>query len=100
MNNQLINPAAATPVAVSPPTPESRRLREACQKFEGMLLGIMMKEALRETLSEPVGDAAPGMDSFRDFCIEQVAHTMAETSSLGISDQLYAELGIGGGGNE
>jgi Rod binding domain-containing protein len=98
MNDHFINPVGGASVTAPPSTAETRQLREACQKFEGMMLSILMKESLRETLSEPAGDAATGMDSFRDFCIEQVAHTMAESSSLGIADQLYAELGIEGGG--
>lgn len=76
------------------------RLREACEKFEGMLLGIMMKEAMRRAPDESGGGAAGGMDSFREFCVEQVANTMAETSSLGLADQLVADLGMGGAGYE
>lgn len=71
---------------------ESAQLREACQQFEGFLLGILLKESMRETLSEGVGDQATGFDQFRDFCLEQVADSMAESSSLGIADQLYEQF--------
>ena len=77
---------------------ESAQLREACQQFEGFLLGILLKESMRETLSEGVGDSATGFDQFREFCLEQVADSMAESSSLGIADQLYeqfTQFGVG-----
>jgi peptidoglycan hydrolase FlgJ len=71
---------------------EDLRLRDACQQFEGLLLGILLKESLRENLSESAGDTASGFEQFRDFCTEQVASTMAESSSMGIGDQLYEQL--------
>lgn len=71
---------------------ESALLREACQQFEGFLLGILLKESMRETLSEGVGDSASGFDQFREFCLEQVADSMAASSSLGIADQLYEQF--------
>lgn len=84
----------------SPEKVQDRRLREASQQFEGMLLGIMMKEALRDTLTETSEGAGAGLNSFKEFCIEQVANSMAESSSLGIADQLYADLGIEGARHE
>jgi len=97
MNDSLIDPIGAGPVATPRVDAENRQLREACQKFEGMLLGIMMKESLGESMLESSEGEGGGLDSFREFCIEQVANTMAESSSLGIADQLYAELGMEGG---
>lgn len=71
---------------------ESRRLREACQQFEGMLLGIILKESLRETFKDSEDDAGAAMEQFRDFCVEQVAHSLAESSSIGVADQLYEQF--------
>lgn len=71
---------------------EDPRLREACQQFEGLLLGILLKESLRENLSEAAGDSASGFDQFKEFCVEQVASSLAETSPIGIADQLYEQM--------
>lgn len=71
---------------------EDLRLRDAAQQFEGLLLGIMLKESLRENLSEPEGDSAAGFDQFREFCVEQVASSLSESASMGIADQLYEQM--------
>ena len=76
----------------APAREENPRLREACQQFEGLLMGIMLKESLGATGGESGEDSASGFDQFRDFCVEQVASTLAESSSMGISDQLYEQL--------
>ena len=68
------------------------RLRDAAQQFEGMLLGIMLKEALRDNLSGSDGDSAAGFDQFREFCVEQVAHSLSGSASMGIADQLYEQM--------
>jgi Rod binding domain-containing protein len=97
MNESMIQSIGADPVVALPGTPKNRQLYEACQKFEGMLLGIMMKESLGKSESDSSSAGSAGMDSFREFCVEQVANTMAESSSLGIADQLYADFEIEGG---
>lgn len=74
------------------------QLREACQQFEGLLLGILLKESLSDTLSEGGEDGSAGFGQFRDFCMEQVATSMAESSSMGIADQLYEQLSMQGAG--
>ncbi len=72
---------------------EQKRLREACQQFEGLMLGILLKESLRDNLGGENEDSAAGLEQFRDFCVEQVATSVAESeASLGIADQLYEQL--------
>ncbi len=87
--------------AVSEDVPRNRSenkapadLRAACQQFEGLLVGMILKESLRVSFSEPDEDTATGLDGFRDFCIEQVASSLAETSSLGIADQLLEQVDV------
>ena len=71
---------------------EALRMRDACEQFEGLLLGIMLKEALRQDSTDTAGDAAAGFDQFREFCVEQVATSVAKSSSTGIADQLYEQM--------
>lgn len=71
---------------------EEMRMREACEQFEGLLLGIMLKEAMSQDASDTAGDAAAGFDQFREFCVEQVATSVAKSSSTGIADQLYEQM--------
>ncbi len=90
--NATANAAQPRPAWTVPDDAESRRLREACRQFEGLLLGIILKESLRDTFKDPEEDAGVGMEQFRDFCVEQVANSMAESASLGIADQLYEQF--------
>ncbi len=67
-------------------------LQEACRQFEGLLLGMILKDSLSNPFSDGEEEAGSGMDMFRDFCVEQVADSLAENSSLGIADQLMADV--------
>ncbi len=89
---ETVSAAQRRPDWSAPDDLESRRLREACQQFEGMLLGIILKESLRETFKDSEDDAGASMEQFRDFCVEQVANSLAETSSIGVADQLYEQF--------
>lgn len=71
---------------------EEMRMREACEQFEGLLLGIMLKEAMSQEATDTAGDAAAGFDQFREFCMEQVATSISKSSSTGIADQLYEQM--------
>ena len=71
---------------------KDQALRHACQQFEGLLVGIMLKEALRE---EPTGgdeESGGHFEPFREFCTEQVAASLSESAALGIGDQLYEQM--------
>ena len=77
---------------------EDARLHEAAQQFEGLLLGIMLKESLgNNSVSAPDEDAATGFDQFREFCVEQVASSLSSSASMGIADQLYEQMKQQGG---
>lgn len=71
---------------------EELRMRDACEQFEGLLLGIMLKEALSRDTADSEGDMAAGFDQFREFCVEQVATSVSKSSSTGIADQLYEQM--------
>lgn len=67
-------------------------LREACEQFEGLLLGMVLKESFRDVFAGSKEAGLAGMDMFKDYCYEQVAATLAEEGSLGIADQLVDQL--------
>lgn len=73
---------------------EDPHLREACEQFEGLLLGILLKESLAAP-PPAEGDeesGAGGFDQFREFCVEQVATSLSGSASMGIADQLYEQM--------
>lgn len=74
---------------VSPPLQEARDVHEACKQFEGLLLGMILKDSLRPTFVDE--DASTGLDMFKEFCIEHVAMTLADDAPLGVADQLAGD---------
>ena len=66
------------------------RLREACEKFEGLLTGMILKEGLRNHLNDE--EDGKNMQSMLDLSIEHAAEQMARNSSLGIADQLMEQF--------
>ena len=79
------------------PAKQPTDLREACEQFEGLLLGMILKDSLRPVFSDE--DSPPGMDMFKDFGIEQVAASLASEAPLGLADELIRaeELAASGG---
>ena len=73
-----------------PPT----SMEDAARQFEGLLLGMVLKDSLRDVFSE-TSDGS-GMQVFQEHCVEQVAATLAEQGSLGIADALLEQFeGVG-----
>lgn len=68
-------------------------LRRACEQFEGLLMGMILKESLRDIGLGTDSDAAGGMELLRDLCVEKMASSLAETSPVGLADQLVEDLG-------
>ena len=70
---------------------KSDDLQTACRQFEGMLMGMIMKNCMGD-MAGGTGEASPsGMDGFRDFCVEQVAMSLSENAPLGVAEQLMAQ---------
>lgn len=76
--------------AIRKSTPEKAALKEACREFEGLLLGIILKDGMKtESLEE---DAAAGGDIFQEYASEQVARDMGHNESFGIARMMYEQL--------
>ncbi len=89
INNDV--PTAPVPLHAQRAGQESpTSMEEACRQFEGLLLGMVLKDSLKDVFSESSGNG--GMEVFKEHCVEQVAATLAETGSLGIADSLLAQF--------
>jgi Rod binding domain-containing protein len=67
-------------------------LEEACKQFEGLLLGMVLKDGLRDVFNDSSESGGGSMEGFKEYCIEQVATTLAADGSLGIADSLLAQF--------
>ncbi len=69
---------------------ESDGLRESCREFEGVLLGVILKESMKTGMLDE--DASSSSDSMRDLAIERTAHALGQSEALGISKMLYEQM--------
>lgn len=71
-------------------------LREAARQFEGLLMGMILKDSLRSVFSDPEGEMSTGMEMMRDVCLEKLAASLSETSPIGLADDLIQQTDTGG----
>lgn len=73
-------------------TAEDGRLKEACSQFEGLLLGMV----LRESMSAQKETESPGNGVMMEFASEQLAQSISTGGGIGIAEQLYQQIINGG----
>jgi Rod binding domain-containing protein len=76
--------------ADSRPVAADNTLRESCKEFEGVLLGIILKESMKTGMLDE--EASSNSDSIRDFAIEQTARALGQSEALGISRMLHEQM--------
>ena len=93
-----INDAAARTAATGGigrpelPTPEHRKLYEACQDFEALFIKQMLN-AMRKTVSKTgLIDGGMAEEIFEDMLYDEYAKKMARTAQFGLADMLYRDL--------
>ena len=71
---------------------QSSELRRACQDFEAIFLGYILK-SMRKTVakSELLGSNREE-ELFRDMMDDEICKASSRTSSMGIADILYRQL--------
>lgn len=73
-------------------TKDKEKLEQACQDFEAILLGFMMKQ-MRNTVPETKlihGGQAEGM--FKDMQDQEMAQEISSSSQFGLASSLYQQL--------
>jgi Rod binding domain-containing protein len=66
------------------------QLKEACSRFEGLMIGMLLKQALKPGIIDEQ-ESANG-NGLRDFVIEEVARDLGRAESFGISKLLYQQI--------
>jgi hypothetical protein len=83
--------------AAAPQPAGQDRVRELCGEFEGMLLGILLKEGLVPQ-QEADGEEAPGSGLMMESTVEQTARVLGLAGTVGLGEALYREISIRAGG--
>jgi flagellar protein FlgJ len=85
MNIQSINIEAA-----AQQTKADAKLSEACEKFEGLLMGMILKDSLAS--SQFSDNEEPGSGLMKEFASEQLAQSLSKDGGIGLADMLYREM--------
>ena len=73
-----------------PASKEDLKLQEACQDFEGMLVGMVLKDSFKTKWAED--DESQGNEIMREFALEQTANSMGKQKAFGIADILFENV--------
>ena len=86
--------ALATQTASSSTNAEQAKAsaRKTAVEFEGVFLGLMLKEMFSGVQSESEFTGGFGEEMFRDMLSEQYAQTIADTGGIGLADSIYREV--------
>jgi Rod binding domain-containing protein len=69
---------------------QRQMLRDACNQFESMLMGILLKEGFGSSLASEGGGRPQAL--MQETAIEQVANQMTEEGGIGLATALYEQL--------
>ena len=82
--------ASAMPAALAPTRPDD--LRSACQEFEGLLLGMLLREMYATVSRSGLLGANTGREVFEDLWTQELARLAARGSPLGLAEHLEQAL--------
>lgn len=71
---------------------QDARLRKACQDFESLLIGQMLKSMKETVTKSDLFGSREKEEMFQSMLDEQTAIEMSRSGSLGIAEMLYKQL--------
>lgn len=71
---------------------ERQKLRQACRDFEGVFVGILLKEGLKPDESFDEEDSMKGAASLHELAVETVAQQMGAEGAVGLGDMMYEQM--------
>jgi peptidoglycan hydrolase FlgJ len=79
--------------AKAPPGSREAKARASADGFEAVFMQTMLESMVSGLGSEgPLGTGQAGGGAFRGFLTDEMARSMAKTSTLGIAPQVYREM--------
>ena len=90
------------PAASAPAANDRARLHQAAQSFEAIFVRQMLASARSANFGDTLWGEDPGHDTFGAMRDEHTADIMAKSGSLGLAQQIEAQLGtrLGSGGGQ
>ncbi len=71
---------------------DEKGLKEACQEFEGILLGMLYKEMKATVPKSDLLEEDTGQDIFESMLDDKLVDEASKSGSFGLADVLYKQL--------
>ena len=72
-------------------TKENQKLKQACQDFEAVFMGFMLK-GMRKTVPKSELGSGREEEMFTDMMDDEICKSASKSRSIGIADMLYRQL--------
>lgn len=82
------------------PEQADKKLKQACQDFEAIFMGFMMKGMRNTVPKSDLFGSSQEEDMFKEMMDNEICKSAASRSSMGVADMLYKQLSITHTGNE
>jgi flagellar protein FlgJ len=71
---------------------DKAKLKKSCEDFEGVLVGMMLREMEKTVHEGKLFSGGKGEEIFKDLKITATAEEIAKSGTFGLSDVLYTQL--------
>ncbi len=78
--------------SLAPTTQKQKALWKACQEFESVLMGQMLKQMRTAVQTTDPLNQGMANDTWRDMLDDERARAMAQAGGIGLADQMYRQL--------
>ena len=102
MSLSNLTPASSIPIATNTPSQNAKltpvqqtavaHLHAAAEQFEGIFVGMMMKEMRSSVGDDSMFGKSPATDMFNSMLDDQRAQNMSQSGALGIGKLVEAQL--------
>lgn len=88
----MLGPLGGAGAAATPKELEKAKLKQACQDFEAVMLGIVFKQMSEGAVGGDGLDKGAANQTWRDMLSDERAKSMSQAGGLGLADSLYRDL--------
>lgn len=87
----MLGPVASTH-ATPALSPEKAKLKQACQDFESVMMGIVFKKMHESSTGSDALDKGAANQTWRDMLADERVKAMSQAGGIGLADSLYRDL--------
>ena len=87
----MLGPITGAAASQDASSPEKKKLKQACQDFESVMLGIVFKQ-MSASAKGGMLDQSAANKQWREMLDDERAKNMAASGGIGLAEHLYRDL--------